>query len=166
MKFDKSGDIKLSTLLKEKFINLSLEGDEKKKIILELVEFIAESKKLKDKKKFLKAIQEREKLGSTGIGNGVAIPHAKSDGVGDFVLAFARKDGGIDFDALDGEKTYLFFILASPKNDIGNHLKIIAKISRVVKDKFIVELLRKAKDKKAILKIISDIESQALTAKS
>lgn len=153
-------DIKLSALLKEKFINLNLQAADKKKVIIELADFIAKSRRLKDKKAFIKAILDREKLGSTGIGYGVAIPHAKTEGVSDFVLAFARKDGGIDFDALDGEKTHLFFILASPKKDIGNHLKILAKISRVVKDKFIVELLKKAKDKKAVLKIISDTEAQ------
>lgn len=154
-----SKDLKLHNLLKEKYINLDLQAKDKRKLIIELVNFIAKSKKLRNKKVFLKVILEREKLGSTGIGNGVAIPHAKSEGVSDFVLAFARKDQGIDFEALDGEKTYLFFILASPYKDVGNHLKILAKISRLVKDKFIVELLKKAKDKKAILKIISDIET-------
>ncbi len=155
MSAKKTKDIKLSALFKEQFINLALKENDKKQIIAELVDLIAKSKKLTNKKSFLKAIQEREKLGSTGIGAGVAIPHAKSEVVRDFTLVFARKDSGIDFGALDGEKTYLFFALASPKNEVGGHLKILAEISRLVKDKFIVELLKRAKDKREVLKIIA-----------
>ena len=147
--------MRLHNLIKEKYIMLDLKEATKKKLLAELVNCIAKSGKVKDKKAFLAAIQKREKLGSTGIGNGVAIPHAKSERVQDFILAFARKDTGIDFGALDGEKTYLFFMLASPMDDVGNHLKILADISRLVKDKFIVESLKNAKDQKEVLKIIT-----------
>jgi fructose-specific phosphotransferase system IIA component len=153
-------EIKLTRLLKEKFINLDLKGLDKKEVIAELVGLIAKSKKLTNKKGFLKAIQEREKLGSTGIGAGVAIPHAKSDAIRDFILVFARSDKGIDFGALDGEKTFLFFALASPKNEIGGHLKILAEIAHLVKDKFLTELLRKAKDGHEVLKIITRMEGR------
>lgn len=146
--------ISLATLLKEKNITLGLKENTKRKLIIELVGLAAQSGKLKDKSAFLNALWKREKLGSTGIGNGVAIPHAKSEHVRDFVLSFARKDEGIDFGALDGEKTYLFFVLASPAEQVGSHLKILAEISRLVKDKFIVDLLKKAVDKKEILRII------------
>jgi fructose-specific phosphotransferase system IIA component len=151
-------EIKLSRLLKENLINLELQGKNKNAIIAELVELLSKSRKIKNKKLFLKVILEREKLGSTGIGNGVAIPHAKANGVGGFIIAFARKDSGIDFGALDGEKTYLFFALASSKNEVGGHLKVLAEISHLARDKFIVELLRRAQNKKEILKIISDRE--------
>lgn len=153
-------EIDLTTLLKEKFINLKLDSNDKKEVISELAELVAQSKQLTSKKTFFNAILEREDLGSTGIGNGVAIPHAKTKVAKDFILGFARNDEGIDFGALDGEKTYLFFILASPKEEVGGHLKILAEISRLVKDKFIVELLRRAKDKKEILKIISSVKKQ------
>ena len=158
MSLKKSKEIKLSNLLKEKFINLELKQTDKKEIIIELVELIAKSKKLTNKKAFLKAILEREKLGSTGIGAGIAIPHAKSEAVGDFILVFARSDKGIDFGALDGEKTFLFFALASSKDEIGGHLKILAEISHLVKDKFIIELLKNAKDGHEVIKIISRME--------
>ncbi|MDD5668576.1 MAG: PTS sugar transporter subunit IIA [Candidatus Omnitrophica bacterium] len=151
--------IKLSVLLKEKHIDLELKEHSKKKLLTELVDLAAaSSEKIKDPKEFLGALVKREKLGSTGIGNGVAIPHAKSESVRDFVLAFARHKEGVDFGALDGEKTYLFFVLASPQDNVGGHLKILAEISRLVKDKFIVELLKRAETKKEILKIISDHE--------
>lgn len=158
MSVAKAKVIKLSNLLKAKLINLELKGKDKKQIIAELVELLAKSGKLKNKKAFFKTIMNREKLGSTGIGNGVAIPHARATGVQDFILVFARKNEGIDFGALDGEKTYLFFALASPNEEVGGHLKILAEISRLVKDKITVEFLKKAQDKKKILKVISDIE--------
>lgn len=145
----------VAKLLKEKFVNLNLKSRSKKQALAELAEFISRSGKLKSKKLFLKCLIEREKLGSTGIGNGVAIPHAKTKAAGGFILGFARSDAGIDFGALDGEKTFLFFVLASPQADVGGHLKILAEISRLVKDKFIVYLLKKAKTKKEILNIIS-----------
>jgi len=155
-------EVKLLNILKEKFINLSLESVNKEDVIAELVGIIAQSKKLKNKKVYLKSILEREKLGSTGIGSGVAIPHAKTKVTKDFIIAFARKNEGVDFGALDGEKTYVFFLLASPEAEIGGHLKILAEISRLVKDKFIVDLLRRAKDKKEILKIIKSAENPAI----
>ena len=155
-----SANIRLSKLLKENLINLDLDCKNKPDIVNDLVELLSKSRRIRNKKAFFKAIMEREKLGSTGIGNGVAIPHAKCEGVGDFILAFARQDTGIDFGALDGEKTYLFFALASSRNEVGGHLKILAEISRLVKDKFIVELLKRAKTKKEIIKIISDIEKR------
>lgn len=141
--------------LKERYINLDLKGYTKKEIIEELVDLIAESGTLKDKKTLISVILKREKLGSTGIGNGVAIPHAKSDKMKNFILAFARKREGLDYGALDGEKTYLFFLLVSPESNVGGHLKILSNISRLVKDKFIVDRLKKAVDKKEILKIVS-----------
>ena len=157
---NKAKDIRISTLLKEKFIDLELKEVDKRKVIAELVGLIATSKKITNKKVFLKAMQEREKLGSTGIGSSVAIPHAKSEATRDFILVFARSDKGIDFGALDGEKTFLFFALASPKDEVGGHLKILSEISHLVRDKFVVELLRKAKNKEEVLKIIAKMEGR------
>lgn len=154
----KSKEKKVSVLLKEKFINLNLESTTKKEVILELAGIVGQSSKLKNKKAFFEAILERESLGSTGIGCGVAIPHAKTKVAADFILAFGVSKAGIDFGALDGEKTYLFFVLASPKDDIGGHLKILAEASRIVKDKFTVDLLKRAQDKKEVLKIILNAE--------
>lgn len=148
-------DIKISALVKEKTIELELKSTDKKKVIAELVDVVARSGKLKDKKDFLRTILKREKLGSTGIGNGVAIPHARSPKVKDFILAFARQEKGVEFGALDGEKTYLFFMLASPEENVGGHLKILAEISRLVKDKFLVDRLKGAKDKKQALGVIA-----------
>ncbi|MCX5711487.1 MAG: PTS sugar transporter subunit IIA [Candidatus Omnitrophica bacterium] len=150
-----SKDLKLSGLLKEKLINLELKTNNKPDLLEELVNFIAKAAKVKNKKTLLKIVKERESLGSTGIGGGIALPHIKYKDAKKFVLAFARKKEGIDFKALDGEKTYLFFVLISPAEQVGSHLKILAEISRLVRDKFIVDQLKSAKNAKEVLKIVS-----------
>ena len=150
-----SKDLKISGLLKERLVNSELKGKNKPDLLEELVNFIAKAARVRNKKTLLKVIKERESLGSTGIGGGIAIPHIKYKGAKKFVLAFARKKEGIDFKALDGEKTYLFFVLISPAEQVGSHLKILAEISRLVRDKFIVEQLKNAKSAKDVLKIVS-----------
>ena len=153
-----SASIKLSSLLKESLIELKLEGKDKTEIIDELVGIISKSGKVKSKKALSSALMEREKLGSTAIGNGVAVPHTKIDGIKHTVLAFGRSAAGVDFNSLDGEKTHLFFMIISPKEDIGAHLKVLAKISHLIKDRFMVGLFKKANSKKEILSIISNLE--------
>src|SRR3989338_943351 len=122
-------ETKLSDLLKEKFVELDLKEDTKPKIIAELVDLIGKSSRVKNKKALSKAMLEREKLGSTAIGNGVAIPHVKTDGVKNFILAFARKTAGVNFESLDGEKPYIFFILASPKDMVGQDKEYIGLLT-------------------------------------
>ena len=153
-----SANIKLSSLLKDSSIELDLEGKNKTEIINGLVDIIIKSSKTKNKKVLSDALMDREKLGSTAIGNGVAVPHAKIEGVKQTVLAFGRSVGGVDFNSLDGEKTHLFFMLISPKDDIGAHLKILAKISHLIKDRFMVGLFKNSKGKKEVLSIISNLE--------
>jgi fructose-specific phosphotransferase system IIA component len=153
--------VKLSGLLKESSIELELEGRDKAGIISELVDVLCRAGNIRNKKAVSEALGEREKMGSTAIGNGVAVPHTKIDGVKQPVLVFGRSLGGVDFNSLDGEKTYLFFMLISPKEDIGAHLKILAKISHLIKDRFMVGLFRKAKTKKEALAIISNLEKSS-----
>jgi len=156
-----SAAIKLSSLLKEDLLELALEGKDKSEIINELVDIVIKSGRAKNKKTLVSAIMARENLGSTAIGNGVAVPHAKIDGIKNTVLAFGRSAGGVDFSSLDGEKTHLFFMLISPKEDIGAHLKILAKISHLIKDRFMVGLFKKAHSKKEILSMISNLEKSS-----
>lgn len=153
-----SASINLSNLLKESSIELNLEGKSKTAVLGELVDLIGKTGRVRNKKALADALIEREKLGSTAIGNGVAVPHAKIDDIKQTVLAFGRSPEGVDFNSLDGEKTHLFFILISPKEDIGAHLKILAKVSHLIKDRFMVGLIRKAKTKKEVLSIISNLE--------
>jgi PTS system fructose-specific IIC component len=153
--------IKLSSLLRENLIELELDGKNKSEIVDELAGIVVGSGKAKNSKALASAIMAREDLGSTAIGNGVAVPHAKIDGIKQPVLAFGRSAAGVDFNSLDGEKTHLFFMLISPKEDIGSHLKILAKISHLIKDRFMVGLFKKAHSKKEILSMIAGLEKSS-----
>jgi PTS system nitrogen regulatory IIA component len=85
--------------------------------------------------RLVQVLQDREALGSTAIGEGIAIPHGKLSGVASVVAAFARSERGIDFDSLDGKPTHLFFLLVAPEDSAGAHLKALARVSRLLKDK-------------------------------
>ncbi len=94
-------------------------------------------------------------MGSTAIGQGIAIPHAKSDCVNKLIAAFGLSKKGVDFDSLDGELAYIFFLLVAPQDSAGPHLKALARISRLLKDKYFRDSLRACSDEKAVIKIIS-----------
>jgi mannitol/fructose-specific phosphotransferase system IIA component (Ntr-type) len=98
---------------------------------------------------------ERESLGSTAIGQGIAIPHAKSECVSKLVGAFALSKKGVDFDSLDGEPVYIFFLLIAAQDSAGPHLKALARISRLFKDKYFRDNLRNCQDEKSIIKVIT-----------
>ena len=97
----------------------------------------------------------REALGSTAIGQGIAIPHAKSDCVTKLIAAFGLSKKGVDFDSLDGELAYIFFLLVAPQDSAGPHIKALARISRLLKDKYFRDSLRNSVDEKAVIKIIT-----------
>ena len=105
--------------------------------------------------KLIEALMARETLGSTAIGQGVGIPHAKSDCVKRLVSAFGLSQKGVNFDSLDGEPAYIFFLLLAPEDSAGPHLKALARVSRLLKDKYFRDSLRQCKDDKSIIKIIS-----------
>jgi PTS system nitrogen regulatory IIA component len=104
----------------------------------------------------------RESLGSTGIGQGIGIPHGKSDCVKKLIAAFGLSQKGIDFNSLDGEPTYIFFLLVAPQDSAGPHLKALARISRLLKDKYFREALRQCKSSKDIIKIISSEDERKI----
>ncbi|MBN1383397.1 MAG: PTS sugar transporter subunit IIA, partial [Elusimicrobia bacterium] len=128
--------MKILDFLSESCILPGLEGKRKKEIIRELVDVLAKKKLLKDVDKTVDAIMKRENTGSTGIGQGVAIPHAKSDSVSKIVAALGLSKAGVDFDSLDGEPAYIIFLMVAPPESVSEHLQAIAKISRLLKDKF------------------------------
>jgi len=139
-------------------IEVDLQATKKKEVLKELIDKLAATKKIKEdgKEKILHALLEREKLGSTGIGQGVAIPHAKTDKLTEIVCAFGTSKKGVEFDALDGEKVYIIFLLIAPQDSAGMHLKVLAKISRLLKDKFFRQALREAKSTNEVIKIIKE----------
>ncbi len=108
----------------------------------------------------LKVLQEREKLGSTGIGDGIAIPHGKLKQVKELILVFGRSVRGVDFNALDGRKVNLFFLLVAPEEAVGIHLKMLARISRILKDPAVRRGLLDAPDSAAIYSVIREQDSR------
>lgn len=130
----------------------------KEEVIRELVQLLINAGSIKDKdvNKLVQTLMKRESLGSTGIGQGVAIPHGKSDCVTKLVAAFGVSRSGVSFDALDGEPVSLFFLLVAPEDSAGPHLKALARISRLLKDRHFRESLRSAKDEKILIKIIRE----------
>lgn len=140
--------MKLGDIIPEGGILDDLKAVQKEDVIKEMVQALVKAGRVEEAnaKKVIKALMDREELGSTGIGAGVAVPHARHDSVTDLVAAFARAKKGINFDALDGEPVYVLFLLLSSKGASGVHLEALAYISRLVRDDKFVRFLREAKD--------------------
>ncbi len=139
-------------------IKLSMESKNKKDAVKELVDVLFKSGKVKDKKKMIQTLMEREELGSTGIGQGIAIPHGKSDTVSDLAAAFGVSVDGVTFDSLDGEPVNIFFLLVAPEGAAGAHLKALARISSLLKDKYFRKSLLAAQSPEEVIKIIQEEE--------
>ncbi|MFH1856229.1 MAG: PTS sugar transporter subunit IIA [Candidatus Omnitrophota bacterium] len=140
--------------LNEKAISADLKSSTKKEIIEELINLLVKTGEIKDKAQIVKILLERESLGSTGIGQGIAIPHGKSDKVKKLVAAFGISKEGVDFESLDGEPVYIFFLLIAPLDSAGPHLKALARISKLLRDRFFRETLRNAESEKELIEII------------
>ncbi len=149
----------IKAFLDAKAIEAKLESKSKDEVLEELTDLLEKAGKLTDRKEFLRVIREREELGSTGIGYNIAIPHARSTGIKDLTGAFGISKEGIDFDALDKEPVYLFFMLAAPKNASGDYLKALATISRLLRNRKSREALMKASAVQEIVKIIEKQEA-------
>lgn len=147
--------MKIMDFLNKDAVTTDIKSGKKEDVIKELVELLAKSGPIKDKEGLVKTLMEREALGSTGIGQGIGIPHAKSGAIKELTAAFGISHAGVDFDSLDGEPTRIFFLLVAPEDAAGPHLKALARISRMLKDKFLRDSLISAKDKKSVLEIIA-----------
>lgn len=125
--------MRLDQILKIEFLKDSLSSANKVDVLAELINVLIQSGLKIDRTKAIDVLQQREKLGSTGIGDGVAIPHGKIPDLSELVVAFGRSREGISFDAIDGKPAHLFFLLLAPENSTGQHLKALARISRMLK---------------------------------
>jgi PTS system nitrogen regulatory IIA component len=125
--------MKIVEFLRPEAVIASLAGQTAQAVLGELCRPLAAPARV-DAQKLLDTLVEREKLGSTGIGEGVAIPHGKVPGLPGLVASFGRSERGVDFRAIDGKPTFLFFSLFAPENSAGAHLKALARISRIFKN--------------------------------
>jgi PTS system nitrogen regulatory IIA component len=147
--------MKILDFLHPKAVSADLKATNKKDAIRELLDLLYKAGVIKGSKEdVFNALLERETLGSTGIGQNVGIPHAKTPHAKQLIAAFAISRQGVDFQSLDGEPAHIFFLLLAPEGSAGPHLKALARISRLLKDKYFRDSLMAAQDAKAILKII------------
>lgn len=152
--------MKIVDFLNEKAVIAEMKSTNKEAVIRELVDVLAKAEGIRNKEELVKVLLNRETLGSTGIGQGVGIPHGKTNTVKKLVAAFGICHQGVNFDALDGEPVYLFFLLVAPEDSAGPHLKGLARISRLLKDKFFRESLKQLTDEKAILRLIREEDAK------
>ncbi|MDP8266145.1 MAG: PTS sugar transporter subunit IIA [Candidatus Aceula meridiana] len=149
--------MRLGDFLCKKAISVDLKASTKKDVVREMIDLLIDSNVVdkKNRAKVFDIIMAREELGSTAIGQGVAIPHAKFDGMEKLTASLGISKNGVNFDSLDGEPAHIFFLLIAPIDSAGPHLKALARISRLLKDKFFRDNLKSAENVKAVLKLIA-----------
>ena len=131
--------MQLNQIFKMEFINPHLSARSKDGALEEMIHTVIIGGLKLNSSSIIDILKQRESLGSTGIGDGVAIPHGKISDIHDIVMAFGRSEDGIAFDSLDGKPVHLFFMVLAPENSAGQHLKILAKISKMLKDESFVK---------------------------
>ena len=153
--------MKFSDFICREAIRTNLEADEKRAVIQAMAKSLAEAKKIneKDFDSIVQAILKREELGSTGIGRGVAVPHTKHASVKKLVGAVAVSHEGVDFDSLDGEKVYLFFMLISPHDRPSDHLRALENVSRQLRDDSFCKFLKQSTTSEQILQLLDDADN-------
>ncbi|MFA9497947.1 MAG: PTS sugar transporter subunit IIA [Deltaproteobacteria bacterium] len=148
----------LDVLLKEAILS-DLKANDKKGVLEELVTPVARIADI-NHDYLVKVLMERERLGSTGIGEGIGIPHGKVKGLESLVLGFGLSKKGVDFDSMDGQPAHIFFLLLTPENSTGLHLKLLARISRILKNDPFKQRLLHATNRDEIYSIIEEEEEE------
>ena len=148
----------LDVLLKEAILS-DLKANDKKGVLEELVTPVARIADI-NHDYLVKVLIERERLGSTGIGEGIGIPHGKVKGLESLVLGFGLSKKGVDFDSMDGQPAHIFFLLLTPENSTGLHLKLLARISRILKNEPFKQRLLHATNRDEIYSIIEEEEEE------
>lgn len=126
--------MKIAEILREQCVVADIKGKTKKEIITELVEALEKARLIEDVETVVNVVMEREKLGSTGIGNGVAVPHGKLKNINNIVCALGRSQNGVDFDAVDRGLVHIFFLVLAPEDSASLHLKVLSRITKILRD--------------------------------
>src|ERR1035437_5884922 len=150
--------MRIMDFLDKESIELNIKSKTKKEVIEELVEMLAQKGLIIDKQVTIESLMEREELGSTGVGQGIAIPHSKTKGVKELVAAFGVSKAGVNFEALDGEPVYIFFLLLAPDGAAGLMLKALARVSNFLKNKYYRRKIMEAADKTSVIQTIEEEE--------
>ncbi|NLM18184.1 MAG: PTS sugar transporter subunit IIA [Candidatus Riflebacteria bacterium] len=148
--------MQLLDYLKENMVFLNFDATTKEAAIEQFISLIENTGAVKEPAVLKDALFEREKLGTTGVGDGCAIPHARSGAIKDLTVAFFRSEKGFDFKAIDNEPVHIVFLLLAPISSSGPYLKLLAKISKLLRMEDFRASLLKAKTKNDIIQIIKD----------
>ncbi len=146
----------ITEIFRKEYIIEDLKAKNKRGVLAELSEIFTLGPTRVDSKLMVDVLMEREKLGSTGIGDGIAIPHGKLKGLDTLLLSFGRSREGIDFESIDSRPVHLFFLLMAPESSTGQHLKALAKISRMLKDERFRSELMSARSAEGLFKAIAE----------
>jgi PTS system nitrogen regulatory IIA component len=152
----------LSELLNDDAISLTLKARDKESCIKELVQLLEAAHGVNTKGEILSKVLQRESMMSTGIGNGVAIPHGKTRLLDHLVAACGVAPGGMEFDSMDGEPASLFVLLVSPESLRGPHVKALANVSRLLKEESVRAALRQSQTPQEFLKVLREAEARYL----
>lgn len=153
--------MKFSDFICEEAIDSNLEADDKASVIERMVDGLVNAERIKqeDRDSIVAAVMKREELGSTGIGRGVAVPHTKHASVDRLVGTVAVSSEGVDFDSLDGEHVQLFFLLISPHDRPGDHLRALENISRQLRDDTFCRFLKQSKTREDIMQLLEEADN-------
>ena len=146
--------MRLSDILGEDNVVSDLKARDKKAVLEELAQTIVDQEPNLDKSALVKVLLDRERLGSTGIGDGVAIPHGKFNGLSQPMVSFGRSRKGLDFESMDGQPAFLFFLLVAPENSTSIHLKALARIAKILKSSSFRKALMEVPTKKELYETI------------
>jgi PTS system nitrogen regulatory IIA component len=152
--------MKIMDILLKDAVILDIESTGKREVLAELSEGAARAEPSLDRERLFQVLLERENLQSTGIGDGVAIPHGKMPGLAHLVASFARSQTGIDFQSIDGQPTHLFFLLVVPEHSGGQHLKALARISRFFRDAAFRKALNEAESPEDVFRAIEEQDAK------
>jgi PTS system nitrogen regulatory IIA component len=151
--------MKILDVLNKETINVDLKATDKKGVLDELVASIAQVAGASHDN-LVKVLLERERLGSTGIGGGIGIPHGKYRDLDSLVLGFGLSRKGVNFESLDGRPTYIFFLLMTPENSAGTHLKLLAQISKLLRDDDVKTRLMQAETPEDVMAVIAEEDKE------
>jgi fructose-specific phosphotransferase system IIA component len=151
--------MRLTDILQEEHIQLPLKTSNRDETIESLINTLADSKALADKKQAFQAVLDREKIMTTGVGNRIAIPHCKHSSCPDFAVALGIHSSGVDFDAIDKKKVKIIFLLVGPETNPGLHIKLLSRISRLMSNEELREQILESKNKADVHELIKEEEN-------
>jgi PTS system nitrogen regulatory IIA component len=148
--------VTIKDLLQDDLVIEEIAATDKMGVLREFARLLRATGRVQNEEELVRVLAERESLGSTGIGNGVAIPHGKLSNIQEMIMAFGRSNRGVEYQSLDAQPVYLFFLLITPDDKPGDHLKALARVSRILKNPVLRDGLRKASRRRELQRLITE----------